>query len=337
MPRLIFLSNGSIGDGLMILAYIANVKVVSPEVRASIVVGRSEGLFKELAAAEPAVEIVLTKKRIEFFRWLSRRLFQKNIVIIPPPFGSVPNSLKLLGYSLTRMPGSVFVGFPDKGQLNNLYGKKLQFNLQTIFYNNIEAAGRAAGLTAALQPPRFVFSPAADALARYNLQPHNYIVIQPFAANAKRSLPPQRWHDLFVFISHTFPHLKLVISGGFQDEQKARDLIQSTPATIVCGVPISVIATLISQAALYIGVDTGISHLASLIGQKSLIIGNRSNPTWLPTYSSTSKILINPKNCTCQGDKTGDCTVYENDLPYFRCLYDIPQSEIEQSIQTMLN
>ena len=42
---------------------------------------------------------------------------------------------------------------------------------------------------------------------------------------------------------------------------------------------------------MYIGVDTGITHLASVLGKKSLVIAEQGAPHWLPYYNDNAVIV----------------------------------------------
>lgn len=320
----------------MTLAFFHNLVHTSAETRFTMVVSKNKALYLELAESYPRVSVVYTKDRIAFSTWFARTLFQKNIIIIPPSFGIIPSSVKVLGFLLSRLPGSEYVGFKDKGRLNNLYKKQLTFDLEALYYNNLVAAGRVAGLELSTDRPTFLFASQPEALSSNHLVKNEYIVVHPFAANTKRSLPTERWNSLVEFINHTMPHKKVVITGGKGDTLIAQKIVGKNDAMVKCGISIRALSTLVEDSSLFIGVDTGITHLASLLNKKTILIGNLSNPSWLPTYSTNTKILVEPQHCTCRGDKTGDCTVYDKGVAYFRCLYDIPQRTIEQEITNAL-
>ena len=56
------------------------------------------------------------------------------------------------------------------------------------------------------------------------------------------------------------------------------------------------LAALIENSLLYIGVDTGITHLAALLRARSLVIAHDGTPHWLPYYNENAVILYQIKD-----------------------------------------
>jgi hypothetical protein len=46
--------------------------------------------------------------------------------------------------------------------------------------------------------------------------------------------------------------------------------------------------------------------------------------------------LAESKNCTCDGEKGGDCFYYQGDEKYYKCLLDISDETIVKEIERML-
>ena len=88
-----------------------------------------------------------------------------------------------------------------------------------------------------------------------------------------RSWPLWRWEKLFREVAQQWPHYPIVLMGGPKDEAAVALLQKAVPHSIALpGLPLLEAAGVIDNATLYIGVDTGITHLAGVLQQKSLVI-----------------------------------------------------------------
>jgi len=94
--------------------------------------------------------------------------------------------------------------------------------------------------------------------------------------------------------------------------------------------PILEVAWLVGHAALYIGVDTGITHLAGVLGQKSIVISHFGDPTWIPTYNPNVRALVN----SVRGK---DAYIEEDGVRYRAAMYDISDIFFLDSVRLALS
>jgi len=331
--NLFYLYGGSLGGFFPALFLIENLRLNQEKapVNYYIVTSRHKKILDELAAGYPFIKIIEFNKRhcLRSLALFIRKLPAVNYVATPPLFD--PPTFKTAGFL---------------GRLLTLLNRQSAFRSKTIgpddrqnIFDLTKYIIRELGFVIKKEKPDFQFTPDATLLDNHQLAPQTYIVVHPFAANPSRSLPVDRWRALLKHLTDNYQS-KIIISGGPNDKKAADLIVKDLSSQVEFGSSPKIIntvgqgnlqqrATLIDRALGYIGVDTGITHLACLLKKTSVIIGNLSNPCWLPTYNPKAKILFNKERCLCQGNKRGDCFVHYNGVNYFRCLFFIPQREIE--------
>jgi ADP-heptose:LPS heptosyltransferase len=211
---------------------------------------------------------------------------------------------------------------------------KLQFDNSVLVIDNMrrllpyflskglaqKVTGRAPTvLLATALPPRFAFAKG------------RYIVAHLFGTSVRRSLPHIRWIRLLQEVARTFPEYPILLTGAEPDREAAEAIASAVPgAGALIGLPILEVAGVIDNAALYIGVDTGITHLAGVLQQKSVVISHFGDPAWIPTYNPNARVLANSKHCVCR--QGGECFTEEGGIWYRRCMYDISDGFVLASV-----
>ncbi len=93
------------------------------------------------------------------------------------------------------------------------------------------------------------------------------IVIGPFAAIARRTWSIARWPQVIRAVSAEDPDLEFTIVGSRGDRELATEIARSSPRTDVqCGQNFRELVRLLSNADLFVGMDSGIAHLAGAAG-----------------------------------------------------------------------
>jgi ADP-heptose:LPS heptosyltransferase len=136
------------------------------------------------------------------------------------------------------------------------------------------------------------------------------------------------------------PGHSFALLGGSADTDVATHIkgeSQNSHTKSFCDAPFAQTAALIRDADLYLGVDSGLTHVAGVLGVRSVVIGNLSNPTWLPRYNPYAVILTESKNCVCSGDRNKDCFYEVNGERFFRCMLDVTDEQIESAISQSLS
>jgi len=322
--KIIWFSQGAIGDALMMASLFEYVLTQNPDTEIIIITNQNKHLIAEIFKCYKKIDI-------QDINFRSISFFTNNIYIFPPTFGMHPKKYKLLSFLVSLNAKNKIVSFKDKdgkglGKINLDFDKDILFikNLEKILpYLNLEKPK-------SIMVPKLPVDPTFRNLYLKNLK---YLVIHPFAANPIRSLPAHRWKKILKYININFPNITIVITGSKKDSGLAEQLIEGNRAISLAGkTSFPELVDIIKNSTVFLGVDTGITHLASVLKKKVILIGNLSNPTWLPYYSEETSVLFNDKNCSCVGDKSGECYVWENDQKYYRCMYEITDEAIENAL-----
>lgn len=320
----VWLTLGAIGDVLMVVSAADAVTRVSLS-EAIVATTKNQQAIQELASANPRISVVN-------IRSLSFLLGRKKVLLMPSTFGTLPLALKCLAFG-AKLFGHTIVGFRDKGWFQP-YTHTLQFDSEIPFIKNLERQLHTVSETNKIAlAPLAVFAPRAQKKYPKN----SYILVHPMPANRKRTLPGRRWSRLLAALQQQHPELKVVVHAApgervilqeWLEELSYIDILESESLLRLAGY--------LADARLYLGVDTGVTHLAGVMGVSSVILGNNSNPTWLPVYNLNARILTDDTRCTCSGDKGGDCSVLENGQEYYRCLYDLSDEVILEAVNLSL-
>lgn len=330
--NIIIFTNGAIGDFLMAMLFLCSVKKVLPALKLMIITPRNASMLRKFLLAYPYIEVFEINRHnfLKSIVFLGKIFFKKNLVLGQVAFGRISLRVKFLTCLLVVRPGSKRLSF-----------LKSVFDYNKSVYENLVCLFNTQHFNIPLAVPRYNFIPNEKVGRQHGLNRFNYIVIHPCAFNPARSLTDKRWKKIFEFVSNNFPNIKIVITGSKQDSvfiQKilGKDCAKISIINLTGKLSMTELTSIIDDSIMYIGVDSGISHLAGILQKRSLIIGNLSNPCWLPTYNKNVVILTNNKNCTCDGAKGGDCFYRIDGEKYYKCMIDISQEIIYRQIANML-
>ena len=324
--RLVYVTHGALGDMLMafhLLSLADDPAVVSK----TVLIRKNVGLAKQLAGLYGnaiAVQVLSP-------RYLFSLSFFGTYSIFGPSFSKFIHKMSLI-ISLIAVRGGKPILFSYKKNIRPLERalahQIIPFDKEKLFIENIFSA---------IKPYTTKRDPYPVAL------PHNAaqekerrIIVHPFAASPKRSFPIARWKALLGEMSKAFPeHEILITMFGKEIEQKS--FLEGLPnMRFLENASIAELKSYFDRSTVFLGVDTGTTHLAAMSGIETICIASRSNPTWYPTYAPKARVLTNEKNCTCRGDKTGNCIVTVGGQAYYRCMMEVPDGDIIQAIAAAL-
>ena len=339
--NILSLTFGPIGDTLMLLAWFDDVLAIAPDARMTVIATRNAAQLRELALGYPQVSIIEPPKTVCGWGGFLGLAFSSPWRVFSPGVAGVYSfHLKFFFLALSLRPGNITVGM---GALNGTrrwlpFQQVIPFDRSERVIDNFRKAipilfpGAIAPLHAQPQVHLTTALPKNFAHA-----PGSYIVLHPLSLNPRRSLPPRRWPVLIQALRSRYPECKILVTGGRSDQEAIGQMLKGISGVEPqIGLSLLEVAGIIEQSALYIGVDTGITHLASVIGHPTVMIGNRSNPTWWPTYNKKALVLYNDTRCLCLGDKGTQCSVEEDGHTYYACIYDISDEQILSAVKEFL-
>ncbi len=124
-----------------------------------------------------------------------------------------------------------------------------------------------------------------------------FIAIHPGSGSSAKNWPLDRWAAL---AQHLAEHAQLVLIGGEADTaqiEKLRAGLASLPVTYVFSQPLTTVAAVLARCALFVGHDSGISHIAAAVGTKCLLLFGPTDPkVWAPQNANAH--VLRPANAT---------------------------------------
>jgi ADP-heptose:LPS heptosyltransferase len=328
-------TGGHIGDAVMITSLFAEILRYQPDMQIHYLVRRNAPFIANLAAAYPSVTIIqIPDNPIGALRALLPIFKHRATVVAPPSWGVHPKVIKILVAAL-RLRGDSTVGFEDETSFQPWATTIAREKQKERYIDSLRRAVNSVSLqTESLgSPPQLKLNVEMPNDFPYNRK--RYFVIHPFPHMATtKTIPLRRWKDLVRWLGKEYPDLGLVITGAEVDRSKAEEIATATDQKIFLAInrQLMEVAGLIENAALYIGVDTGPTHIAGVLGAPSVVLAHQNEPTWLPSYNPNATLIWNKEECVC-GIAGKRCLVEEDGLPYRRCVYYISDEMIHGAIR----
>ena len=297
-----------------------------------IAVRRNVTLLTELAKKYPHVRVLSLERKDLFTTIKALRLNKVQYIITQQTFSRIVLRIKLFAWVCARYSGAQLVGYDDLASYNRfIYSRLWKFDTKVLFPLEMQRLAGRLGFDAPYVQPSL----------RWDVEPirlDTHFVIHLNAFTPSRSWPAAKWQSLLKHLRELWPERTFIFTGSKADRAFIDLAIAGIPGCDNKAGLLSLtelIATL-DTCALFIGVDTGITHLAAFRHVLSVIVGNNSNPCWWSTYSPKTLWLSAPEHCTCRGDKTGDCSVCIDGQKYYRCLFDIKEGQVITAVATCL-
>ena len=155
------------------------------------------------------------------------------------------------------------------------------------WYGSLSQGG--LGITTSSSTPELFLDPeerawATDFCLQRGWALDEIIVLHPGAGSRNKVWSPQRFAALGRILARG--STKLLIIQGPADEEVVKEVVSGlgeTPHLVVHDVPITKLAALLSCASLFIGNDSGVSHLAAALGALTLALFGPTDPAlWAP-------------------------------------------------------
>jgi ADP-heptose:LPS heptosyltransferase len=333
---------GPIGDTLMMLALFDDILSIDPTAKFTIISRRNIGLIRDLAQNYDAVEVKEIPSGLAAIPFYFSLLSRRRILLALGVAGAYSVRIKLFFLALSLLPGNKTLGFNDRGPGGRGWlplDRVLQFEGSILMIDNFrrlledvypeamraKIRGRAPHVALAKKLP-----------AGFDAPQGSFIATNYFSNSSLRSLPLHRLVSLTAKMKKEFSAYPVVLLGGPADKGAIEEIARRVPGTLAMpGLPLTEAAGIIDRAALYVGVDTGITHLACVMQQKCVVIRHNRFPTWSSTYNRNSRELVNSARCECA--EGGRCEIEEKGVRYSRCMYDISDDFIIDSIRLGLS
>jgi heptosyltransferase III len=125
------------------------------------------------------------------------------------------------------------------------------------------------------------------------------LALHPGSGGERKNWALENWRELGDWLIESTQPSTLLVVIGEADESRAQELKESWAKRPVCyaqNLPLPQLAALLEQCAVFIGHDSGISHLAAAVGTPSLLLFGPTDPEiWAPANERVKTIRA-PKN-----------------------------------------
>jgi len=185
--------------------------------------------------------------------------------------------------------------------------------------------------------PRLIL-PRADSLPFLReLESPFYLVFHPGAGSEKKRLSREKTIQLINLLAEEFSELALVVILGEAEKSLGFDLTcqlsEKTKSKIklIQSYDLIWLAQILNNAEIYLGMDSGPTHLASALGTKTVAIFISSNPKiWAPRHPWAKIISVQYPCAPCSDEQRRTCSDYP-------CVQAIDEFLIIQEIKNLLN
>jgi heptosyltransferase III len=121
----------------------------------------------------------------------------------------------------------------------------------------------------------------ADPVPRLNVHARGEaaIALHPGSGSEKKNWPESDWRELIQKLSGQ----RLLLVGGEAEEGRLQRLAQAGPCELARSLPLAELAARLSACSLFVGHDSGISHLAAAAGVPTIVLwGDTNEAIWTP-------------------------------------------------------
>ncbi|MCX7869007.1 MAG: glycosyltransferase family 9 protein [Terrimicrobiaceae bacterium] len=124
----------------------------------------------------------------------------------------------------------------------------------------------------------------ADALRASELFPEGAdVVIHPGSGSAAKTWPLENWMRVFDGLRRR--GLRVAVCGGEAEEPARAAFEQAFQPPMLWNLPLEILAACLRKTRVFLGHDSGISHLACAAGTPSLLLFGPTDPrVWAPTH-----------------------------------------------------
>jgi hypothetical protein len=256
-----------------------------------------------------------------------------------PLFGSGGLPERLKNFLLEFNKAFVFTRSTDASFFRQI-GKYIpgSFHLKTvppagdiIHVSDFQLSGvRSAGLGSK------VLMPVLDAAVHADSGSSRHILtFHPGSGGRRKCWPIENYLDLISVLSESGGHTACILLGPAEGDEVFRSVAEGMDkrgisADIVRGRPVSYVASLLKSSSLYVGNDSGITHLASALGVPTVaLFGPTDHRLWRPTGICT-RVMRSELPCSpCTEERYRECGER-------RCLETISVGAVRQGIAGLI-
>ena len=342
--KVLFIRLRSLGDTILSTPLYTALKAWRPDLRISVL---AEEPNDQVLANNPNIDRIISIHRADGLNWKSLRARLSAMVnmrqnrydcCINLHGGTTSAWLTAMSGARCRVGYHKFrnafaydmrIGSSDTRRLPGTKIHTVEYQIEWL---------RALGLPKAEIPPSQVFlNPQIEAIAKERLinaglsPGSRYAVIQPTSKFYTKEWTAEGFAEIADYLNCRFG-LSVILTGGPGEEEKLKAVqgrSQSKPGVLV-SVAISELAWILSSASIFVGNDSGPTHLAAALSVPVVaLFGSSDSALWSP-WKTACRIVQNPFDCNpCPGYR---CLVYDEP----RCILSITSAQVKTAIDGLL-
>lgn len=199
-------------------------------------------------------------------------------------------------------------------------------------YLNIAKAIDISELDKNLEPLHIKESDKQSALQRFPSKDFFLVHIGTSARAVSRRWTFDQWSSLISRLSETNT---VVLIGGDEETDIARSILlpRHNVTNLIGQLTLTQTAALMEGARLYIGLDTGPTHLAAAMGTPVVALYGPNTPVRWGPYSSKARVLYKPNSCSpCTRQYEGVVSTCRDN----QCMKAIRVDEVLEAVDSLL-
>lgn len=277
--RALVVRGGALGDFLLTLPVLASLRAAEPSSRVELLA------YPGVASLAAAAGLADGTKSIEYGPLAG---FFARDATLDPALRSYFASFNLV-ISYLYDPDSMFADNVRSCGVPTLIEGPHRCTGTSHAIDQLAAPLAKLGLELAGRSARLALTPAT--------LPHPTVALHPGSGSAAKNWGAANWRAVIGELLSVNPDLRVAVIGGEADTATLaalRDLGEDKRVSWWENLPLTELASRLSASLLYLGHDTGVSHLAAVCGTPSLLLYGPTEPgIWAPPHEQV-RILSAP-------------------------------------------
>jgi heptosyltransferase-3 len=128
----------------------------------------------------------------------------------------------------------------------------------------------------------------SEQAARHLLRSGVRVALHPGSGSQRKNWMLGRWKEVVQRLAERIPDLDLLLVGGEADQEQLDEFTRGLdlPVQRLENLPLPELAAVLQQCQLFLGHDSGPSHLAAAVGTRCVLVYGPTDPrVWAPTNS----------------------------------------------------
>lgn len=315
-------NNGSIGDFVMSLIVLDDVYTKNSKISCNIVSPRNLSLWKKL---------LVSYRSISLYKYpYVYPSFGKSIYIFPIIFENMSWHQKIVAMFLKILQNKV-IAFSYSKTTRPIYLSDLYVidNTEIFFADKLYNILSSFGI--GFEKRQIILKYKNNFIQ--NTKPT--IVFHPFGASDGRCFLGEKLDAIVTSIIQHFPQHEIILTGSKDDQLRVTRFVKNNKQIkLYLGEDIEHVIDALLSTELFIGVDTGITHIANSLQKRTLVLAEQGTPNWLPFYNPRATIIYKIKDSDSEVYEGKDF-LFSSSQGKVRYLDRIPISVIQKYIENI--